>query len=219
MSKTPPWIYTQNENRRRLTRSIEDLSNKYLSESMYRASLGQTVNSSSPSRFQLRTTSKTRTQSPHIHEDAVANNNIERSVSLHSNVLKSPNQIFLPKDYNPIAAITAVENMEIFLSKTFYNEILNKLADIAWKVGRMSAACAAIGRLRTEERRSSAPKRIDFDVAKENDRSTCWTHEQVSTTAAVDLIHSMYDNFYIKFSRWTECTFEAHAGSVVFHQE
>lgn len=122
-SKTPPRIYTQNENRRRLTRSTEDLSNKYLSESVYRASLGQTVNSASPSRVPPRANSKTRNQSPHIPEDAVANNNIERSTSLHSNVLKSPNQIFLPKDYNPIAAITAVENMEIFLSKTFYNNL------------------------------------------------------------------------------------------------
>lgn len=122
-SKTPPRIYTQNENRRRLSRSTEDLSNKYLSESTYRASLGQALNSSSPSRAALRANSKTRTQSPHIPEDAVANNNIERSTSLHSNVLKSPNQIFLPKDYNPVAAITAVENMEIFLSKTFYNNL------------------------------------------------------------------------------------------------
>lgn len=122
-SKTPPRIYTQNENRRRLSRSTEDLSNKYLSESMYRASHGQTVNTPSPSRVSLRANSKTRTQSPHIPEDAVANNNIERSASLHSNVLKSQNQIFLPKDYNPVAAITAVENMEIFLSKTFYNNL------------------------------------------------------------------------------------------------
>lgn len=123
-SKTPPRIYTQSENRRRLSRSTEDLSNKYLSESMYRASLGQTVNSASPSRGTMRANSKTRTQSPHIPEDAAAaNNNIERSTSLHSNVLKSQNQIFLPKDYNPMAAITAVENMEIFLSKTFYNNL------------------------------------------------------------------------------------------------
>lgn len=122
-SKTPPRIYTQNENRRRLTRSTEDLSNKILSETVYRASLGQTASSASPARVSPRASSKTRTQSPHIPEDSVANNNIERSTSLHANVLKSPNQILLPKDYNPIAAITAVENMEIFLSKTFYNNL------------------------------------------------------------------------------------------------
>lgn len=57
-----------------------------------------------------------------MSEEAIAAN-IERSTSLHSNVLKTQNQIFLPKDFNPIAAIQAVENMEIFLSKTFYNNI------------------------------------------------------------------------------------------------
>lgn len=51
---------------------------------------------------------------------------IERSPSLHSNVLKSQNQIILPKDYNPIATLNAVENMEIFLSKTFYKNLKNE---------------------------------------------------------------------------------------------
>lgn len=46
---------------------------------------------------------------------------IERSPSLHSNVHRSTNRILLPRDYNPTAALTMVENMNVFLSKTFYS--------------------------------------------------------------------------------------------------
>lgn len=121
-SRTPPRIYSQSEVRRRLTRSTEDLSNKYLQDyELHRQMrLDQTNNLPSPSRISVRSNSKIRTNSPNIPDDVIAAN-IERSTSLHSNVQKSQNQIILPKDYNPVAAITAVENMEIFLSKTFYN--------------------------------------------------------------------------------------------------
>lgn len=44
---------------------------------------------------------------------------MERSTSYHINVQKYQNQIVLPKDYNPVAALVAVENMEQFLCKTF----------------------------------------------------------------------------------------------------
>lgn len=49
---------------------------------------------------------------------------MERSTSLHSNVLR--NQILLPKDYNPVAGLDAVENMGVFMSKTFYSNAGNE---------------------------------------------------------------------------------------------
>lgn len=126
-SKTPPRIYSQNEIRQR-TRSTEDLSNKYRNENDTNDSVGGGNNSQDPiSRILQRSSSKNRTQPPNIPEDAIYNNtSIERSTSLHANVQKSQNQIILPKDYNPIAALNAVENMEIFLSKTFYSKTVEK---------------------------------------------------------------------------------------------
>lgn len=120
-SKSPPRIYSQNEIRQRMTRSTEDLSNKYKNEN----------ESSDPTVGDIRvhrSSSKSRTQPPNIPEGSVYSSNpIERSPSLHSNVLKSQqNQIILPKDYNPIAALNAVENMEIFFSKTFYKNLRNE---------------------------------------------------------------------------------------------
>lgn len=125
-SKTPPRIYSQNEMRRRLTRSTEDLSNKYRSDAELSAQMAQNSITESPSRVSLRSSSKNRTHSPNMSEEAIAAN-IERSMSMHSNVQRNSfTQIFLPKDYNPVAAIAAVENMEIFLSKTFYNNVCNE---------------------------------------------------------------------------------------------
>lgn len=119
-SKTPPRIYSQTETRRRMTRSTDDLSNKYLLEmEMLRQNQLDTV---APLLAQKRSTSKNRTNSPNIPDEALAAN-IERSTSLHSNFQRTQNQIILPKDYNPVAALNAVENMEIFLSKTFYNNL------------------------------------------------------------------------------------------------
>lgn len=105
-----------------MTRSTEDLSNKYRSEQDINESTRSGVAPDSLARS-IRSSSKNRTQPPNIPEDTICNSSIERSTSLHSNVLKSQNQIILPKDYNPIAALNAVENMEVFLSKTFYNNV------------------------------------------------------------------------------------------------
>lgn len=106
-SKTPPRIYSQNEIRQRMTRSTEDLSNKYRNDSETSDSV---VNHDSTV---SRSSSKNRTQP----------NNIPETYSLHSNVHKFQNQIVLPKDYNPVTALNAVENMEVFLQKTFYKNV------------------------------------------------------------------------------------------------
>lgn len=126
-SKTPPRIYSQNEMRRRLTRSTDDLSNVLrLDQKDATAGVQQDIASTSDATTRataLRSSSKSRTHSPHIAEDT-QNTGIERSPSLHSTVLhKQMNQIILPKDYNPVAALNAVENMEVFLSKTFYKNM------------------------------------------------------------------------------------------------
>lgn len=124
-SKTPPRIYSQSEIRRRMTRSTEELSNKYrvdINNEMGDSNAVQELISESMNRS-VRSSSKNRTQSPNIQDDSISS--MERSPSLHSNVQRTYNQIFLPKDYNPIAAIAAVENMEVFLSKTFYKNINN----------------------------------------------------------------------------------------------
>lgn len=131
-SKTPPRIYSQIEARRRLTRSTEDLSLKYLLETDPYQSPDTNLSPSPtcPSSSQ-RSSSKNRTNSPNITEDITAAM-MERSTSLHSNVQRTHNQIILPKDYNPIVGFNAVENMEIFLSKTFScnaaNENVSKYA-------------------------------------------------------------------------------------------
>lgn len=120
-SKTPPRIYSQAEIRQRMTRSTEDLSNKCRNEPESNDSAPGTINTSESSARSTR--SKATPQN--ILDDTIYNS-IERSPSLHSNVQKSQNQIILPKDYNPIAALNAVENMEIFLAKTFYKNIKNE---------------------------------------------------------------------------------------------
>lgn len=111
-SKTPPRIYSQSEARRRLTRSTEDLSLKYLHEPE-----SSDTNISPSTATATRSSSRNRTNSPNV-SDEISAAMMERSTSLHSNVQR--NQIILPKDYNPIAGLNAVENMQIFLSKTFY---------------------------------------------------------------------------------------------------
>lgn len=120
-SKTPPRIYSQAEIRQRMTRSTEDLSNKYRNESESNDSVQGSIDTSSDSSTRV---TRSRATPQNILDDIIYNS-IERSPSLHSNVQKSQNQIILPKDYNPIAALNAVENMEIFLAKTFYKNIKN----------------------------------------------------------------------------------------------
>lgn len=107
-----------------MSRSTEDLSNKYRFDSETSDSVGG--NSIQDPTFRVsRSSSKNRTQPQNVPEDATIGASIERSTSLHSNVLKSQNQVILPKEYNPIAELNAVENMEIFLSKTFYKNVNN----------------------------------------------------------------------------------------------
>lgn len=121
-SKTPPRIYSQGELRRRLTRSTEDLANKF------RLQYDDAVSNPKPdlpllaepvARITSRSSSKNRANSPHVPDDSTSAG-MERSPSLHASVHRTLDQIILPKDYNPVAALNAVENMEVFLSKTFY---------------------------------------------------------------------------------------------------
>lgn len=119
-SKIPPRVYSQSEMRRRLTRSTEDLSNKLRSEELNDSNaLGsQTAHST----HSLSLTSSMSINSPNIpsipSDESISS--MERSPSLHSNVHRSNNRILLPRDYNPVAALTMVENLNVFLSKTFY---------------------------------------------------------------------------------------------------
>lgn len=127
-SKTPPRIYSQNEMRRRLTRSTDDLSNVMRLDQKDAAVQQDSIASTSDATTRATTlrsssSNKSRTNSPHISEDA-QNTGIERSPSLHSTLLhKQMNQICLPKDYNPVASLNSIENMEVFLSKTFYKNM------------------------------------------------------------------------------------------------
>lgn len=119
-SKTPPRIYSQAEIRQRMSRSTEDLSNKYRNENEPNDTAQSGIIASDSS-------TRSKRHRPQLVEDTIYNS-IERSPSLHSNVQKSQNQIILPKDYNPIAALNAVENMEIFLTKTFYKTTKSETA-------------------------------------------------------------------------------------------
>lgn len=66
---------------------------------------------------------------------------MERSTSYHINVQKYQNQIILPKDYNPVASLTAVENMEQFLCKTFQRPSESDLPRTDWFIE--PAACCS----------------------------------------------------------------------------
>jgi WD repeat-containing protein 81 len=62
-----------------------------------------------------------RTISDHQKYSTQQPDSIERSPSYHVNVQRTSSVIVLPKNYNPIAQLCAIENMELFLSKTFHN--------------------------------------------------------------------------------------------------
>lgn len=119
-AKTPPRIYSQSEMRRRLTRSTDDLSNKLRTDELGESNAsGQAANARhSPCLTSCTSTNCSNSSNIPSSDDAISS--IERSPSLHSNVHRSTNRILLPRDYNPIAALTMVENMNVFLSKTFY---------------------------------------------------------------------------------------------------
>ncbi len=98
-SDIPPRIYSHHDSRR-LTKSSEDISN-------YR--YGDSDNTQSDSTWN--------------RDSEESLSSIERSASYHMNVQKSQNLIVLPKDYNPVAALNAIENMEIFTSNTFQKNL------------------------------------------------------------------------------------------------
>lgn len=138
-SKNPPRIYSQHDAKRRLTRSSEDLSKpqQQLNDPPENASKLLNENYPSPSRvFQSPTGYSQRNRSPILQEDC----GMERSTSYHMNVQKSQNQICLPKDYNPVAALVAVENMEIFLSKTFYHNRIKEEASLDYTMTASKSA-------------------------------------------------------------------------------
>lgn len=119
-AKTPPRIYSQSEMRRRLTRSTDDLSNKMRSDELSESSVSGHVPNARHSPCLTSSTSTNCSSPSNIPSSDDAISSIERSPSLHSNVHRSTNRILLPRDFNPTAALTMVENMNVFISKTFY---------------------------------------------------------------------------------------------------
>lgn len=97
-SDTPPRIYSHHDSRR-LTKSSEDITNYRYCDNYDNAQSECTRN---------------RDQNQDEYSSS-----IERSASYHMNVQKSQNQIILPKDYNPVAALNMIENMEVFVCNTF----------------------------------------------------------------------------------------------------
>lgn len=148
-----------------MTRSTEDLSNKYRNENDISSSTQDLT-------FRVsRASSKTRIQQPNIPEDASCfASSIERSTSLHSNVLKTQNQIILPKDYNPIGALNAVENMEVFMSKTFYKNV--KSANLSrnndYSTGIVTSAASASSSVFNDEGINAFTNKIFSDRFEEN---------------------------------------------------
>lgn len=162
-SKNPPKIYSQ-----RMTRSTEDLSNKYRNENDISSESSGRLSSSQDLTFRVsRASSKTRIQQQHIPEDASSfASSIERSTSLHSNVLRTQNQIILPKDYNPIEALNAVENMEVFLSRTFYKNV--KSANLSRNNNYSASAASATSSAFNDEGINAFTNKIFSDRFEEN---------------------------------------------------
>ncbi|XP_055712487.1 WD repeat-containing protein 81 isoform X2 [Phlebotomus papatasi] len=113
LSKNQPRIHSQiaETSKRRLTRSSEDLSTQP----------GETLEQS-PTSGRKNSSSKqlTASRSHCIPEDVSIS--IERSMSCYQNVQKT---IILPKDYNPVSQLMAVESVDVFLRKTFLNDVEN----------------------------------------------------------------------------------------------
>lgn len=103
-SDVPPRVYSHHDSRR-LTKSSEDISNYRYCD-----------NDSS----QFESTCD-RDTGHATQEDCLSS--IERSASYHMNVQKSQNQIILPKDYSPVAALNLIENMEVFICNTFQKNL------------------------------------------------------------------------------------------------
>lgn len=90
-SDVPPRIYSHHDSRR-LTKSSEDITNYRHCDNDNIYAAGGAWNRDT-------------------NDECLS---IERSASYHMNVQKSQNQIILPKDYNPVAALNMIENMEVF---------------------------------------------------------------------------------------------------------
>lgn len=100
-SDVPPRIYSHHDSRR-LTKSSEDISNYRYDSSQFESTWDRDTNYGT-------------------QEDNLSS--IERSASYHMNVQRSQNQIILPKDYSPVAALNLIENMEVFICNTFQNNL------------------------------------------------------------------------------------------------
>lgn len=115
--KAPPRLYTHQESRQRLTRSSEDLSHQGSSSGYSGSDSGffPEYASSPQNRYasqNLRSSSGFKSES------------IERSTSYHISVqTRTPSLLVLPKNYNPIAQLNAVENLGVFMSKTFHSSM------------------------------------------------------------------------------------------------
>ncbi|XP_053697795.1 WD repeat-containing protein 81 [Sabethes cyaneus] len=111
--KTPPRVYSHHESRQRLTRSSEDLSHQ--GSNAGDSGFYPDYSSSPQSRYSsqnLYNTSGYKTES------------MERSTSYHITVQpRLPSVVILPKNYNPVAQLNAVENLGTFVNKTFHSSV------------------------------------------------------------------------------------------------
>uniref|UniRef100_A0A1B0CQP6 Putative lysosomal trafficking regulator lyst n=1 Tax=Lutzomyia longipalpis TaxID=7200 RepID=A0A1B0CQP6_LUTLO len=114
LSKNQPRIHSQNAeiSKRRLTRSSEDLS------SQHAENLEQSPTAGRKSNPKQLTTSRSHCMPERIIPEDVSVS-IERSMSCYQNAQKT---IILPKDYNPVSQLIAVEAVDVFLRKTFLSD-------------------------------------------------------------------------------------------------
>ncbi|XP_055549703.1 WD repeat-containing protein 81 [Wyeomyia smithii] len=109
--KTPPRVYSHHESRQRLTRSTEDLSHQ--------------DSHSGDSGFYPEYTSspQSRYSSQNLYNSSgYKSESMERSTSYHITVQpRLPSVVILPKNYNPVAQLNAVENLGTFVTKTFHS--------------------------------------------------------------------------------------------------
>ncbi|XP_055594902.1 WD repeat-containing protein 81 [Uranotaenia lowii] len=115
--KAPPRQHTQHESRQRLTRSSEDLTHQGMGP----------VGSESDSGFypEFASSPQNRYSSQNLRSSgAFKSESMERSTSYHISVqAKTPSVLVLPKNYNPIVQLNAVENLGVFVAKTFHSSM------------------------------------------------------------------------------------------------
>ncbi|XP_058451453.1 WD repeat-containing protein 81 [Malaya genurostris] len=109
--KTPPRLNTHQESHHRLTRSSEDLSHQ---GSGSESGFYPEYTSSPQSRYS--------SQNLNSFSSGYKSESMERSTSYHISVQpRVPSVVVLPKNYNPIAQLNAVENLGLFVAKTFHS--------------------------------------------------------------------------------------------------